>query len=105
VMLLDHIVRLGRQSAYERTAHLFLELRERLAVVGMIQGDTFVLPLTQDQMAEILGLSVVHVNRTLQQMRRDGLIEIKHAHINLLDLKALMVVADFRQSPRGASAA
>src|SRR5262245_20260864 len=59
-MLLDHIVRLGRQTAYERTAHLFLELRERLAVVGMVEDDTFLLPLTQDHMAEALGLSVVH---------------------------------------------
>ena len=97
VMLLDQIVRLGRQTAYERTAHLLLELRERLVVVGMVQGDTFVLPLTQDQMAETLGVSVVHMNRTLQQMRRDHLIETKRGHIKLLDLKSLAVIADFRQ--------
>jgi CRP-like cAMP-binding protein len=103
VMLLDHIVRLGRQTAYERTAHLFLELRERLAVVGMVEGDKFVLPLTQDQMAEALGLSVVHMNRTLQQMRRDGLIETKQGHLKLLDLQSLMVIADFRQREPSAS--
>jgi CRP-like cAMP-binding protein len=98
-MLLDHIVRLGRQTAYERTAHLFLELRERLAIVGMVEDDTFVLPLTQDRIAEILGLSVVHVNRTLQQMRRDGLIATKHGHLKLVDPGALSVIADYHRSP------
>ena len=104
-MLLDHIVRLGRQTAYERTAHLILDLRERLAVVGMVDDNTFVLPLTQELLADALGLSVVHVNRTLQQMRRDGLIETVHGRVKVLDPDALAVIADFRQRQESASAA
>jgi CRP-like cAMP-binding protein len=96
VMLLDHVVRLGRQTAYERMAHLILDLRERLAMVGLVEDDTFVLPLTQELLADALGLSVVHVNRTLQQMRRDDLIETKHGRLKLLDPDALAVISDFR---------
>ncbi len=76
-LLLDQITRLGRQTAYERTAHLLLEIWERLAVVGLAEGNTFRWPLRQDTMADLLGLSVVHVNRTLQQLRRDGVIELR----------------------------
>src|SRR5262245_13471583 len=105
VMLLDHVVRLGRQTAYERMAHLILDLRERLAVVGLVEDDTFVLPLTQELLADALGLSVVHVNRTLQQMRRDDLIETKQGRLRLLDSDALAVIADFRQRHPTAPAA
>jgi CRP-like cAMP-binding protein len=60
------------------TSHMFLELRKRLATVGMVDADTFVLPLTQEQKAAALRLSVVHMNRTLKQMRRDGFIQTMH---------------------------
>jgi CRP-like cAMP-binding protein len=104
-MLLDHIVRLGRQTAYERTAHLILDLRERLAAVGMVEEDTFVLPLTQELLADALGISVVHVNRTLQQMRRGGLIETKHGRLKVLQPDSLAVIADFRHLQVSAPAA
>jgi CRP-like cAMP-binding protein len=94
--LLDHVVRLGRQTAYERTAHLFLELRWRLDVVGLTDGPGFALPLTQEVIADALGLSVVHVNRTLQQMRRDGLIDLKQGRLDLLDLEELHRVSEFK---------
>lgn len=76
-LLLDHIVRLGRLTAYERMAHLLLELRERLARVGLADEHRLPLPLTQETLADALGLSIVHVNRTVQQLRRDGLIELR----------------------------
>lgn len=76
-LLLDHMVRLGQQTAYERVAHFLLELQRRLRVAGLGDAQRFPLPLTQEILADALGLSIVHVNRTLQQLRRDGLIELR----------------------------
>ncbi len=76
-LLLDHIVRLGRLTAFERTIHLVLELRERLARIGLADEERMPMPLTQEVLADALGLSIVHVNRTLQQLRRGGLIELR----------------------------
>ena len=93
--VLDHVMRLGRQTALERTAHLFLELRWRLAAVGLAAESRFPLPLTQEVLADALGLSIVHVNRTLQQLRREGLIEMKSGWVELLDREGLSELADF----------
>jgi CRP-like cAMP-binding protein len=95
-LLLDHIVRLGRQTAYERTAHLLLELHWRLALIGRADERTFTMPLTQEVLADFLGLSIVHVNRTLQQLRRDRLIEISGSHVVLLDMAQLTVISDYQ---------
>ncbi len=93
-LLLDQITRLGRQTAYERTAHLLLEIWERLAVVGLAEDNTFPWPLRQDTLADLLGLSVVHVNRTLQQLRRDGVIELRGGVAVLLHPERLQEAAD-----------
>lgn len=72
--LIDHIVRVGRMLAHERMAHLALDLYRRFERVGLCNGRSFSMPLTQEVLGDVLGLSTVHVNRTLQQMRRDGLL-------------------------------
>lgn len=87
--LRELVVRLGRCSAYERTAHLLLELHERLLRVGLADADGFHLPLTQEVLADALGLSIVHVNRTLQQLRRDGRLVLRGAQAVFPDRKAL----------------
>jgi CRP-like cAMP-binding protein len=94
--LLDHIVRLGRQTAYERMAHLLLELRWRLGAVGLGDDRKFPLPLTQEVLADALGLSIVHVNRTLQQLRREGLLEMRGGFVELLKPELLVATSDFR---------
>jgi CRP-like cAMP-binding protein len=95
-LLLDHIVRLGRQTAYERTAHLLLELHWRLALIGRADERSFTMPLTQEVLADFLGLSIVHVNRTLQQLRRERLIEMSGSHVVLLDMPQLTAIADYQ---------
>ncbi|HEX8570197.1 MAG TPA: Crp/Fnr family transcriptional regulator [Caulobacteraceae bacterium] len=102
---LDHVMRLGRQTALERTLHLFLELRWRLAAVGLADDSRFPLPLTQEMLADALGLSIVHVNRTLQQLRRDGMIEMKSGWVELIDRAELAERADYAppREPRAAS--
>jgi CRP-like cAMP-binding protein len=94
---LDHILRLGRLTALERTAHLFLELGDRMAIAGLAHNDRFSLPLTQSQLGEVLGLSLVHVNRTMQQLRRDGLIELKSGWASILDRERMALLCDYRR--------
>jgi CRP-like cAMP-binding protein len=93
--LTQQIVRLGRQTAYERLAHFLLELYHRLEAAGLAQDERFFLPLTQELLADTLGLSSVHINRTLQQLRRDKLIHWKGGLFQLLNPEELRLIADF----------
>jgi CRP-like cAMP-binding protein len=94
--LIDHIVRLGRQTAIERMCHLLLELRWRLQAVGLVRAREFPLPLTQEAIGDAVGLSIVHVNRTLQDMRRRGFIELRHGRVALLEPERMADIAEFR---------
>ena len=98
INLRDHVVRLGRQTAYERLVHLILELHGRLQAIDMVDGDSFSVPLTQDIFADALGLSVVHINRTLQQVRRDRLLDMRGGRITIHKLDAMRSVADWAGS-------
>ena len=94
-LLLDHMVRLGRLTAYERVSHFLLELQGRLQVAGLGDSQRFPLPLTQEMLADALGLSIVHVNRTLQQLRREGLIELRSGVAILLRPDSLAAVSNY----------
>jgi CRP-like cAMP-binding protein len=91
----EWILSLGRRSAYERTAHLFCEFYERLRAVGLADHGRCDLPLTQADLADALGLSQVHINRTLQEMREAGLIELRGRRLHIPDLPALHRAALF----------
>ena len=95
-LLLDHAVRLGRLTAFERVAHFLLELQQRLEVAGLGDRQRFPLPLTQEIMADTLGLSIVHVNRTLQQLRRSGMIELRSGVAILLEPDSMARLCDYR---------
>jgi CRP-like cAMP-binding protein len=86
-------LRLGRLTAYERTAHFLIEIADRLKAAGAGDGRRFPLPLTQEVLADVLGLSIVHTNRVLQQLRRDGLIELRSGVAVLLDRDRLSSIA------------
>jgi CRP-like cAMP-binding protein len=88
-------VSLGRRSALGRMAHLFCEIRERLNVVGLADNDSYDFPLTQQELGECLGLTAVHVNRTLQEMRRRELIELENRRVRIRDLPRLKSAGDF----------
>jgi CRP-like cAMP-binding protein len=79
-------------------AHLFCELLIRLEIVGLTNGNSYDFPLTQIELSESLGLTSVHVNRTLQELRRMGLIEAENRRVTILDLEALKGVAEFDPS-------
>jgi CRP-like cAMP-binding protein len=86
---------LGRRSAIARMAQLFCELNVRLAIVGLAQNDSYEFPLTQVEVGECLGLTSVHVNRTIQEMRRQGLVDWQGGRLTIHDLDALKRVAEF----------
>lgn len=92
--MISQMVRLGQQTAHERMAHLLLELHGRLAEIGDTRGDSFHLPIKQEVLADALGLSLVHINRILQQMRRDRLIDMHAGQVTLLDRARLEAAAD-----------
>ena len=85
----EWILNVGQRNALERMAHLFCELLYRFRAVGLNQGMSCTLPLTQVELAESLGLSSVHVNRTLQALRRRKLITLDAGTLTLRDLPAL----------------
>jgi CRP-like cAMP-binding protein len=86
---------LGQRSAYERLAHLLVELYLRLKTVGRAQNGSCDFPLTQNDLADATGLTAVHVNRTLQELRRDGLIELERKQLRILDLERMKELAMF----------
>ena len=79
----------GQRTAYERIGHLLVELYLRLRTVGLTQNGHCDFPLTQNDIADATGLTSVHVNRTLQELRRDGLIELERKQLNIPDLQKL----------------
>ncbi len=88
-------VSLGRRTAFARVAALFCELHVRLEIVGLSEGLTYDLPLTQTDLSECLGLTPVHVNRTLRELREQGLVEFRDRQVTIHDLAALRDAAEF----------
>jgi CRP-like cAMP-binding protein len=91
----ERVVSLGRRSAAERLGHLFCELQLRLAMVGLADPDGYDLPVTQVDLADLLGLSSVHVNRSLQELRATGLLSLKGRRLTIHDLKSLQEASLF----------
>jgi CRP-like cAMP-binding protein len=86
---------LGRRDALERVAHIICELFERLKVVGHVEGNSFAFPVTQMDLADATGLSTVHLNRTLQELRAAGLITLRDRSMTIADPLALHNLAMF----------
>lgn len=91
----EWIVNIGQRSARERMAHLLSEFLVRMRVAGAGEPAGCDLPMTQADLGEALGLSAVHVNRTLQALRNDGLISLKGGRLVVHDLAGLMEAGQF----------
>jgi CRP-like cAMP-binding protein len=85
----EWVVNVGQRDAAERMAHLFCEIFHRLRAVGFTDGNSCEMPLTQGELGEATGLSAVHVNRTLQDMRAANLIVLRGKTLSIPDLEAL----------------
>lgn len=91
----EWIMCLGQMSALARLAHLLCELNIRLRLVGLSDGERYDLPLTQQDLADAAGLTPVHVNRMIRELRESGLAEFRQGKVRILDWKRLQSVADF----------
>jgi CRP-like cAMP-binding protein len=96
-MYAEHLIDVGRRSARERVAHFLLELLTRLQAIGLADERSYRMPLTQELIGDALGLSVPHVNRTLRQLREDGLVGIDGPIVVIHDIEALAALADFEK--------
>lgn len=94
--LREWLLNVGQRDALQRLSHLFCELCVRLRVVKLVDKDeTFAMPLTQAELADTTGMTTVHVNRSLQRLRRDGLIVSKDGNLTILDFKRLAELSGF----------
>jgi len=91
----EWMVGLGRREAYARVAHLLCELYVRLKAVGLANGHAYELPLTQAELGDAFGLSTVHVNRTLQDLRGEGLITLGSRSVTVKDWERLRAAGEF----------
>jgi CRP-like cAMP-binding protein len=96
----EHLANIARRPPIERTAHLFLEMRHRLQAAGLADGQaiSFSFPFTQSDVADALGLTAIHTNRVLRDLREDGLLIFRGAAVQLLDLESLCAMAQFDAS-------
>jgi CRP-like cAMP-binding protein len=98
-MLLERTVSLGRRNAKERMANLLVELYHRMRRAGLAGDAAFDFPVTQEMLADSLGLSVVHVNRTLRSLREDGMVTVWSGRVTISDLGRLMALAGIEDAP------
>jgi CRP-like cAMP-binding protein len=86
---------IGRRDAPTRIAHLFCEMFVRMQAIGLANGNTCPMPVTQAELADALGLSTVHVNRSLQHLRGLDLIELRGGRITIKDWDGLQAAGEF----------
>jgi CRP-like cAMP-binding protein len=91
----EWIVNVGCRPALPRMAHLLAEIHARLEMIGQTANGSFELPITQVELADCLGLSIVHVNRTLQQLRHEGLVATERKNYHLLEKERLEELGQF----------
>lgn len=91
----EWIVNVAQRSAIERIAHLLCEMFLRMQAVGLTSGSTCDFPPTQTDLADATGLTPVHINRTIQELRRQGLVILEKRKLTIPDMRALQQVAMF----------
>jgi CRP-like cAMP-binding protein len=97
-MYAERVIAIGQRSALERLSHFLLELLTRMQVIGLAEEWSFNLPLTQEQIGDILGLTGVHISRTMRQLRDDGLIIVTGQKVTIANFPTLAALADFERT-------
>ena len=87
------VTALGKGSAEERIATLLLDLRGRLLWAGSANGDAFQIPMTQQEIADHLGLTIVHVNRVLRRLRESGIVTVQRGMVKVEEMARLSQLA------------
>jgi CRP-like cAMP-binding protein len=94
----EWVANVGARNAYTRLAHLLSEFYVRLNAVNLVENSKFALPLSQDTLASATGLSTVHVNRTMQRLKREGIVAMRVHAVTVRDRGKLFRAGDFDQS-------
>lgn len=94
-LLIEHLTNIGCRSALVRTAYFMLELSDRVRGCGMGDPDSFFCPLTQYQLADALGLTPIHLNRMLRELREEELMTFKSNRVEILDRDRLVAISDY----------
>ena len=92
----EHVIDVGRRTPIERLSHFLLELHARLKAVGRADETKFSLPFSQEVMADVLGLSVPHLNRMMQQLRAEKLIADRDRQVEFKDAEAMQTLAHYQ---------
>jgi CRP-like cAMP-binding protein len=91
----EWILNVGQRDVQGRIAHLLLETFNRLKLIGRVKENTFRFPITQGQLGEAVGATSVHVNRTIQELRAQGLVELASGSVTIRDETRLCEIAGF----------
>ena len=91
----EWIVNVGQRPALNRLAHIVVELRERLKIIGRVAENRFDMPLTQEQIGEAMGITAVHANRIIKQLRDEAVVDFDRGRVTILDEARLQELADF----------
>lgn len=93
----EWVVNVGRRNARARVAHVLCEMARRLDAIGMVKDNGYELPITQEQLGDAVGMTAVHVNRTLRGLEEEGLLERSKRNVKFLDWERLRDAADFNE--------
>jgi CRP-like cAMP-binding protein len=94
-MIGDHLVSVGRRSATERIAYILLHLHDRAEMLGQAENGRFALPITQQHLADTLGMSLVHTNKTLKRLLSRELVTWRDGYCTIVDRSALAGIAHY----------
>ncbi len=94
-MVVEHLVGIGRRDAFERTAHFLLELGARLKLVGYGTGDSYAFPASQSILADTLGMTAIHLNRVLRQLREANLVIFREGLVSFPDIERAAAITGF----------
>lgn len=92
----EHVIDVGRRTPVERLSHFLLELHDRLKAIGLAEATRFRLPFSQEVIADVLGLSVPHLNRMMQQLRSEHLIANSERVVEFIDADAMHSLAHYQ---------
>ena len=91
----EWIINVGQRPAVNRLAHIVIEMRERLKVIGRCEGERVEMPFTQEQLGDAMGITPVHVNRVVKQLRDERIVEFSRGAVTVIDERRLLQMADF----------
>jgi CRP-like cAMP-binding protein len=97
-ILAEWLLNIGRRDARARIAHFLCEMALRYRAAGLASGSEFIMPMTQEQLGDVLGLTPVHVNRMLKSLRQDGLVNLTRKLVAIRDWNALAAAGEFDSS-------